>query len=161
MLFIYHQFSNCHLMFCAEREYQVKWLFCLCLNNLLALQNNKNCLKYCVNSEYIPGFIVLAWLGLNRSKIVKCWFNVTFLLGIRQIYTGGPTKDETSETIVRNIYGLFPYSLFPATVNLFISLPNHCINHQINISKAKTSIKPQNRHILRVNGRLYILIRCR
>ena len=33
--------------------------------------------------------------------------------------TGLLTKDETSETIVRNL------SRFPATINLFVSLPNH------------------------------------
>ena len=34
-----------------------------------------------------------------------------------------PLNDETSQTTERNLY--CPYSLFPATVNLFLSLLNH------------------------------------
>ena len=55
-------------------------------------------------------------------------------------YTGLPTKDETSETIVRNFFGQFPCtrSGFLVGQNWLISVLNHYVNHQNTQLNAKT-----------------------
>ena len=56
-------------------------------------------------------------------------------------FTRLPIQNETSETIVQNSSGLFPYIYrFPATVNIFLSLPNHLFGHKMIIFKAEDLI---------------------
>ena len=55
------------------------------------------------------------------------------------IRTGLPTKDETSETTVRNLYLLFPYIYDSLQLTIFfVSLPNHYKS----IFRSKDLIKP-------------------
>ena len=50
------------------------------------------------------------------------------------------TKDETSETTVRNLYCLVPNSSFPSAVNLFSSVLNHIISYFKTIFQAEDLI---------------------
>ena len=60
------------------------------------------------------------------------------------------TKDETSETIVRNWFR------GPCRSNWLIAVLNHLVNIKIQNSETKNTVL--NRHIYRVLGRLYSLI---
>ena len=64
------------------------------------------------------------------------------------LYTGLPTKDETSEMTVRLIpynrddctefvLSVFIYLGFSATINLYLSLPTHLISHCKSLFKTK------------------------
>ena len=73
--------------------------------------------------------------------------------------TGLPTKDVTSETILRNLFSPFSciQGSLEAKTGLFLLL-NQLVNHQNTQLNAETKNQASNRHIFIVLGRLYSLI---
>jgi len=77
------------------------------------------------------------------------------------VYAGLPAKDETSETIVRNLLRQFTcIQGYLVGQNSHISQLNHLVNHLNTKLSAETKNQASNRHIFKVLGRLYSLILC-
>jgi len=63
------------------------------------------------------------WINFKNWKLTFFVWTVPFFYIIQ--YTGLPTKDETSETTVRNLYCLFPYIYDSLQFRHVSFLPNH------------------------------------
>ena len=81
-------------------------------------------------------------------KLIRFFSILLSNVNLQEQYTELPTKDETSETTVWNLFS--PFSCIQVSFvgqNWFISVLKHFVNHQNTQLNAETKNQALNRHI--------------